>query len=379
MSLRTLHAMFVTAAVLASACTPTSELTGATGFTSNDDDDDDTSGNGAGNQGGSDGNGASTGTFEGVGAGGPEECAGEAMVAERIPLMMYITFDKSGSMDSDNKWTNATNALKSFFADPAAADLLVALRFFPHNSCDENACNVGACATPDVPVGSLTPDAAPADTQEAALVQAINLVDPSGATPISAALQGALQFGTNYVAMNPDHKAIAVLVTDGEPNGCQEDIAAIANIAAGGVADGIISYTIGLAGSNEGDLQTIATAGGGSSFVVGNGNTQAELLAALEQIQGEQLACEFGIPTPSNGQPLDPTLVNVGFTPGGSMDETILGNVGSAADCGAGANWYYDNPANPTQIILCPAACDTAKADDTGTIKVTVGCTTIPG
>ncbi len=378
MSLRTLHAFFVSAA-LASACTPTSELSGATGFSDNDDDD--TSSSGAGNQGGSsnNGTGASTGSFEGVGAGGPEECAGEAMVAERVPLMMYVAFDKSGSMDSNNKWNNASTALKNFFADPAAADLLVGLRFFPRNGCDENACNVTACATPDVAVGALTAEGAPTDVQEAALVQAINLIDPGGGTPISAALEGAIVYGTNHIAANPDHKAIAVLVTDGEPQGCDTSIGGIANIAAGGFAEGIVTYTIGLAGSNEGDLQTIAQAGGGSSFVIGNGNTQAELLAALQQIQGEQLACEFGIPMPSNGQPLDPALVNVGFTPGGSMDEQILGNVGSLAECGTGANWYYDNPTNPTQIILCPSACDTAKADDTGTIKVTVGCTTIPG
>jgi hypothetical protein len=224
----------------------------------------------------------------------------------------------------------------------------------------------------------LTADPAPADTQENALVSAINLIDPSGATPISAALEGALQFSSEYVAQNPTHKAVAILVTDGEPNGCQEGIGAISNIAAGGLAEGIITYTIGLQGSNTGDLQTIAQAGGGASFVVGNGNTQADLLAALQAIQGEQLACEFGIPEPTNGQPLDPQLVNVGFTPGGSTDEQLLGNVANEAACGNGESWYYDNPADPTLIILCPAACTKVQNDDAGTIKVKVGCQTIP-
>jgi hypothetical protein len=360
----------------AMACTPDSGLTGSTSFGDGDDDDDGTSnGNGAGS-----GEGASTGSFDGTGGAGAgaEECAGDTAIAEAIPLMMFITFDKSGSMENDNKWSNATNALKAFFGDPAAADLLVALRFYPRNGCDESSCNINACATPDVPVGPLTAAPAPGDTQENALITAIDFTDPGGATPTAAALQGAIQFSTQYSQQNPDQKAVVILVTDGEPNGCGEDIGFISNIAAGGLVDGVPTYTIGLQGSNEGQMAQIAQAGGGSSFIIGNGNTTQDLLTALQAIQGEQLACEYAVPLPSNGQPLNPQLVNVKFTPSGGMEQT-LGNVADASACGTGMNWYYDDPMNPTTIFLCPAACDAAKADDQGQIAISVGCQTIPG
>lgn len=341
---------------------------------------------GAGSSGGSGGSGAGS-EDGGSGAGfidngggnttNTMECASEAIEAEIAPLAMFITLDKSGSMDSDNKWENATAALKSFFGDAAAADLNVALRFFPEGNCSDGDCDINACATPNVPLGTLTADPAPADAQEAALVAAINAQGPNGGTPMSAALAGGVQFSANYLVQNPLHKAVVILVTDGEPSGCEENIAAIANIAASGFLDDVITYTIGLAGSNEGDLAQISMAGGGSSFVIGNGDTQAELLAALQAIQGEQIACEIPIPVPTKGD-FDPTLVNVTFTSGDGA-ESPIGGVANAGACGADAGWYYDNPADPALIILCPASCDTVQGDDEGKLEVVLGCETIPG
>lgn len=339
---------------------------------------------GSENSGASAGDGASSGEGAGFGFGGNNstgsamECASESIEAELAPLTMYITFDKSGSMDDDDKWTNATTALKAFFADPAAADLEVALRFFPEGQCSENDCNVNACATPNVNVGALTADVAPTDTHEAALVAAINGQDPGGATPISAALDGGIQWSAAYLAEHPTHKVVVILVTDGEPNGCEEDINAIANIAASGLLDDVVTYTVGLVGSNEADLQQIAMNGGGSGFFVGNGNTEAELLAALQAIQGELIACELPVPVPTMGE-FNPELVNVTYTPGAGGNPTTFGNVADEAACGSGGGWYYDNPAAPTMINLCPGSCDLAQGDLEGKIEVVLGCETIPG
>jgi hypothetical protein len=341
-----------------------------------DGNDGGSTGNG---NGGNDESGGSTGDF-GSGAsdstGTLMECASEAIEAEIAPLMMFISFDRSGSMGSDDKWENASEALKAFFASPTAAEMEVALRFFPDGQCDGDDCNVNACATPNVAVGALTADPAPADAQEAALIAAINAIGPDGGTPMSAALEGALQFSNQYLVQNPDHKTVVILVTDGEPSGCEENIGAIANIAATGLLQGTPTYTVGLAGSNEAQLQQIATQGGGTSIVIGTGDTQAELLAALQAIQGEQLACEILVPTPTQGT-LDPAKVNVTYTPGSGAEQTI-GKVADEASCGAGGGWYYDDNANPTTIILCPATCDGVQADDEGKIEVVLGCTTIP-
>ena len=368
LGLRTL--LCTTALLSFTACAPD---------TNNPSGSDGNNGGSSNNGNGGNGDGGSSSTFgEGAGdsSGNLMECASEAIEAELAPLMMFISFDKSGSMQDNNKWDNASEALKAFIASPTAAEMEVALRFFPDGQCDGDQCNVNACATPNVGVGALTADPAPADVQEAALVNAINATGPGGGTPMSAALDGALQFSNQYLLDHPDHKTVVILVTDGEPSGCEENIGAIANIAATGLLEGTPTYTVGLAGSNEGQLQQIALQGGGSSIVIGNGDTQAELLAALQAIQGEQLACEIAVPTPTQGT-LDPMKVNVSYTPGGGSEQTI-GKVADEASCGASGGWYYDDNANPTMIILCPSTCDGVQADDEGKIEVVLGCTTIP-
>jgi hypothetical protein len=55
---------------------------------------------------------------------------------------------------------------------------------------------------------------------------------------------------------------------------------------------------------------------------------------------------------------------------------TDLGFVSGMDKCGAAPEeeWYFDNPTAPTQIILCPAACDAITADPTATIAIAADC-----
>src|SRR6185436_7704197 len=103
-------------------------------------------------------------------------------------------------------------------------------------------------------------------------------------------------------------------------------------------------------------------------------NASAEFAAAMEVI-GKSLACEFVVPTPTSGEP-DFEKVNVQYTPTGGSSE-IVGQVPNVDGCTTDGGWYYDDPANPTTILLCPATCDVAKADPTGKIDVLLGCKTI--
>jgi hypothetical protein len=70
---------------------------------------------------------------------------------------------------------------------------------------------------------------------------------------------------------------------------------------------------------------------------------------------------------------IDPSLINVNYTPTGGM-EVLLGLVPSAADCGTSQAWYYDDPMMPTRILLCPAACTTVTADTGAAISILAGC-----
>ncbi len=340
---------------------------------------------GAGGQGGSEGGAGGEGglSFGGSGGtgGGPvidesDACAKAVVVGEPVPVTMFLLFDKSGSMLDDQKWAGAKAALTAFFQNPASAGLRVALRFFPDDGCDAPSCDVNACAVPLVDVGELTASPASGDPQQAALVEAVNATSPSGETPMYAALAGAEKWAVEHVA--PTEKMAVVLVTDGEPNGCNEDLGAIAGLASEAYASaGVLTYAIGMQGSNVAQVDTIAQAGGtGSAFVVGVESVHTALLGAFNQIKTAAIACSYALPTAAEaGAEVDPSLVNVNFTSGGVT--STLPQVASLAACGATGGWYYDDPASPTSVELCPTTCDFAQGDLDAQVKILLGCATV--
>lgn len=310
-------------------------------------------------------------------------CGTSSEEATLVPVNMLVMFDRSGSMNQNNKWPQASSALIAFFQDPGTAGLRIALRFFPHDQpaagCTNQGCNTNACSQLLVPIGAVTKDPAPADAQEAALVSAVQSSAPGngGGTPMFAALGGAEQWATTHAAAHPNEKVVVVLVTDGLPNGCDENIDNIAALAsAARTSHGVLTYAVGLEGSAESQMDTIAVAGGTNKgiFIGSSANAQAELLAALKAIQGSQVSCEFQMPAPKDGSTLDPKKVNVNYTPGGGSTQT-LGQVSGAADC-ANGGWYYDNPASPTKITLCPSTCSTVQADKAAKMEILLGCAT---
>ncbi len=305
-----------------------------------------------------------------------EECATSSASGELTPVVMYVMFDRSSSMANNNKWQAATSALQSFYEDPASANLGVAYAVFPSevNDCADPACDRDACGVPVVPLGTLT--AAAGDPQEVALVEALVNDQPgdgSGRTPMDIALGGAVDWAVDHQDANPNVAAVVVLVTDGEPTGCNQDIRDIANIARDGFeAHSVRTYAIGLEGSNEGQMDQIASAGGsGDGIFIGGANDAAQALRdALGQIRGEIASCDLLVPEPPPGATLNRDQVNVQLTLGG--DEVVLAQVSGADACGMDAAWHYNN--DGTRILLCPAACDAVQADSASQIDVVLGC-----
>lgn len=91
-------------------------------------------------------------------------------------------------------------------------------------------------------------------------------------------------------------------------------------------------------------------------------------------IKSAPLPCNYKIPPPPAGQNLDPTKVNVGYT-APSMPEQVLPKANDQPACGDAVSWYYDNAAQPKEVLLCPSACQQVAAG--GTINITFGCETI--
>ena len=328
--------------------------------------------------------------------------------ATLLPVNIMMMFDRSGSMvnqdEPPTRWDTATGALRTFFQAPEADGLGVALRFFPHDlpaaGCTANmcACDPVACSQVLVEMGTLTADAAPTDTQEAALLKAIDDSPPVppnndditpctgqqfGNTPIFPALDGALRWATDYQTAHPEQKTVVVFVTDGEPaGGCTDDFDEIDQLAADALAAaGINTYVIGLAdergnGVNPGDMNGLAMAGGTEeAFFVNDGPTASEdLLETFNAIRGMELSCDFPLPEATDeGDQVDPELVNVTFSTGVG-DPVTFTKVTDAAACDTAQSWYYDDETNPTRIYLCPAACEAVTNVPMASVQVLVGC-----
>jgi hypothetical protein len=291
-------------------------------------------------------------------------------------------------MSTDGKWENVKSAFTQFFQDPAAGALGVALRFWPdpHDFSDPNppsACNdaadsscgpatVAACEEPEIDVGLLSD---PAHAQK--LIGAFEGHTPDGATPTSAALDGATKWAARYVHEHHHaEQAIVLLVTDGEPTTCNTDPAAINSIASKAYSGaGVLTFAVGLAGSNQATMDAIAQAGGtGQAFMIGNGMAAHDLLAALEQIRTNAVACAFAMPSPPDpDDAIDLQQVDVDVTPLGGV-KTTFPQVAGAAACTSAGGWFYDPPTKPATINLCPTSCAQVRSDRGTRVDIFLGC-----
>lgn len=297
--------------------------------------------------------------------------------AEATPLHLYVMMDKSSSM-AGSKWDAAKAGLEAFVNDTASAGVHVGLGFFPRPADGTPLCDQTAYKTPKVAFGLLPQNAA-------AIVQGLAGESPDGlSTPTYPALGGAILAGIEIASNNPGHTAAVLLVTDGVPQGpapsCggvdPEDTQAIATLAQNGAtfSPPVLTYVIGLPGVDQSFANAVAQAGGTTSAIlVSTANVQAEFQQALAKVRGQALPCELEIPEEVKQGQVAYDKVNVLLTPGGKPTETVA----QTTDCNTSPGWYYDDPQNPTKIILCPSVCDGIKSDFTAKVDILLGCQTL--
>lgn len=308
-------------------------------------------------------------------------CAADVIEAELPVVNLFVMMDRSGSMLMNGKWRHATGALSTLLMDPATNGLRVALRFFsddaPMAGCTMQGCNVDACAEPLVDVGALSAEVGAADLQEQKLLAALSNTFPRSGlgTPIYPALGGALKWAGVHQSEQPTEHTAVVFVTDGEPNGCNESIDDISRLAADAYAAfNVRTYVIGLEGSNEKQLDSIAKAGNTERgiFIGASNHAEVQLLHALDEIRAQTMSCDFELPSARTAKAVDPRRVNVTMTHEGRSVE--LYQVDSASACtDDGASWYYDDPKEPSRIHLCRSTCDVARMEGKR-LNVEVGC-----
>ena len=66
---------------------------------------------------------------------------------------------------------------------------------------------------------------------------------------------------------------------------------------------------------------------------------------------------------------------SAGYQPASGGTE-VFPKVQSLEECGDNVAWFYDNNDHPTQVLLCPAACNNVQ-NNGGTITITFGCETV--
>jgi hypothetical protein len=318
--------------------------------------------------------------------GGFANCASDTRSTEPKQVDLFVMLDQSGSMTLEgDRWRPVTAAIKAFVDDPSSAGIGMALNYFPRGTDDVAKCDVNGYATPEVPMAPIGPAQAAAIKQsiEAHNFTTVEAREPGhSGTPTRPALAGAAQYMASWIGAHPSHLGFVLLATDGQPSTglCAPnhiaDIAAIARMAAAAVPP-IPTYVIGI--GDLGNLNEIAQAGGtgrGAFIVDGTGQTtQQEFLKAMNAIRATSLPCDFAIPATDAGT-IDPMLVNVQYTPGGSGTPVVVPKATGSAPC-AGTGWVYDDEARPTRVVMCAETCAAVQQDRMAAIKIVFGCQTI--
>ncbi|WP_437537610.1 vWA domain-containing protein [Sorangium sp. So ce726] len=345
---------------------------------------DDTFGEGSGE--GSSGSSDPTGSSSGGSTGAGEACATQSSQAGFQQVYLVFAFDVSASMTAsdvewrrkDLKWDPVVAATKQFFLDPASEGFRASLTFFPGAAQVFQACEGTIYSTPNVP---MTPLPSPA------FGEAIDVIEPEisamgtwrTSTPTAFAVEGLTAYIEAQRQQNPGKYAI-VLVTDGYPEGCRQGGNALQDVVSNveaARANNISTFVIGV-DSPQGDgappsltnLHEIAAAGGtGEASMLNTGDptqTTAAFKTAIEKIRGAAVSCTIPIPPAPDGRTFDKQKVNVTYT---SAQTNMPTTLSYDQACSAAGTWRYDEPANPTAIILCDDTCAVVQAD----VEVSLG------
>jgi hypothetical protein len=300
-----------------------------------------------------------------------EECAAYTEAAEnkKLPADIIVVVDNSGSMDFEAAAVQTNlNAFSQQIIDSGIDVHVVLMSSYPgegNGICIDPPLGIGGC--PNMDTNPLTFVHLPQEISSNDALEQIIDQQPLWAPSLrpEAPLHfmivtddesdlGANEFDQQLKAFNPDYadyKLHGIVCT----TECEET-AAIGDqyISLGQLTGGIISDLC------LQDFQPVFDQ------------------LATEVVAGAEIACEWAVPEPPEGEDFDPTKVNVAFDDGmgGGFE---IGYVESAADCpNVVDGWYYDDPVAPTQIFACPQTCQKMQGIETGSIQITLGCDTVP-
>ena len=320
-------------------------------------------------------------------------CVGISQKAENkvLPADIIFALDNSGSMDEEAKFVQANMNIFSF-GIPAHIDPHVVV--ISADASDEN----GVCIAPPLGSGSCPNDSNPplllhvpqfvasSDSLDLLLslfdqytpslrvnsVKHVVVVSDDNASLEAASFLQQFQDKLTAFGSSPEFTFHGIFAyTEPNPMACMNDPGFDSCCAPG--IPWVYAADIG-----EEYAKLVNMTGG----VAGNLCLQdfAPVFNAVTAAvtQSTKLACEWEIPEPPDGGVVDPNLVNVEYTAGGSPPAPI-GYVDSAAGCAnVQHGWYFDDPVSPTKVLACPQTCDLLQAATDAGINIIFGCVRLP-
>ncbi|HMI89180.1 MAG TPA: vWA domain-containing protein [Polyangiaceae bacterium] len=301
----------------------------------------------------------------------------------RLPIDLYFMFDRSGSMATVEPGVAGTRmvavqtAIEAFLRAPASAWFGAGIAFFPFIPIDADggltpfqSCEVADYASAVVEIGDL-----PANAQT--IRDAIGASEPLGATPALPALQGAVQYATARMSAHPERTVAIVLVTDGEPTGCQSTIDRVSEVAAAAFArtPRLRTFVLGV-GPSTGNLDAIAAAGGTWKAFMATSSAADELSKGLNSIRAQMttsVSCTYRVPAALST--LDYEAAKIATSIGATGTPRVGIRIASHADCDSTSDgWYFDDIERPTTVTLCPATCEPLAQESGSSVSIAVSC-----
>jgi hypothetical protein len=311
----------------------------------------------------------------------PASCSGPQSTYLTTNIVWHIGMERSSAtsaaiLPATTVLAQVKLGLNSFYTSPINATAHGTLTFFPDSptapatqpDCNTTTCTSATTCTPRVTMNllnsSLFTTAVTAATSAA------------GGPPTSAAYDGmittAIPFTTVASYLNDTH--IAVLVLSSDVANCNPSVTALATAAAAALANSKIhTFVIGI-GVPFTTTAAIATAGGGKAFDLSpNALLGANITLALNSIRQTLFPCTFPLPPTGAFDPSSPAVTYIHGAPGPVMSdsEPLVQNLAACLPTGG---VYYDNNANPTQVIACPVVCLAHQTTLYSAIQLNIGC-----
>jgi von Willebrand factor type A domain len=321
-----------------------------------------------------------------VDAGQPdaEGCSATKSEILRVPTVIEFAVDESGSMEMDGKWTAARDALMGAFEDMK-------------NTGDPGVF-VGLLLWSDAVNDEVDPGAIVDATHYSDLIDIIDKPSPAGistymATALKAAYKAAENFTPPAGFVKDQVNRAVVLVSDGVPSDSADTCLSLAASKFGEQPPKgpILTFSVGIgpfpAGSGSGYdpafMSKIAQKGGTAPagcnpsavyqadlchFQVtpsGSNNTATKqaLVDAINKIRAAAISCEFTF-TRNENTDLGKVKVEVTDQDGNTSEIPQDDENG----------WSFDDPENPTKVILHGEACSGTSGAVYANVNVVLGC-----